>query len=183
MKSLYESILDDEDVLIKELNGSIRDPFTIMKTLFNSGLKPSEINDLLQERKMIFEDWVKKNFPVFDKINLKFYLYSSRGWQDLNKCDDIRFEVYADVPNSNRKVDNKLLSIVYYGHNKKMNLILHVRESLLRFPKSSTIATRILKKINFEELTHNKENVLKKYGFKYNTDFGVEDKNTLTKIM
>lgn len=183
MKSLYESILDDEDVLIKELKDSIKDPFTIMKTLFNSGLKPSEINDLLEERKMIFENWVKKNFPVFDKINLKFYLYSSRGWQDLDKCDDIRFEVYADVPNSNRRVDNKLLSVVYYGRNKKMNLILHVRESSFRSPKLSTIATRILKKINLEELTHNKENVLKKYGFKYNTDFGDEDKNTLTKIM
>ena len=149
---INESILDNEDIIIKELQRSIGDPFTIMKTLFDSGLKPSEVDKLLQERKSIFEDWVEKNYPVFNNINLKFYLYSSRGWQDLDKCDDIRFEVYADVPNSNRRVDNKLLSVVYYGHQKKMNLILHARESLIRFPKLSTIATLILKKINFEDV-------------------------------
>ena len=187
MKSLYESILDDEEVLIKNVKGLNGDPFTIMKTLFNSGLKPAEIDKLLQEREIIFMDWIKRNFPAFNKIPLKLKLYSERDWDDRTKCESIRMTAIADVSvsNRNRIVDNELLGIIY--RESKLSVSIRVSRLDLKFAESGRkcrIGTRILKKIDFDELDINKETVMKKYGLKYDIYYdGSESNNILVKKM
>ena len=47
MKSLYESILDDEDILVNNANKSINDPFKIIYNLFINNADVKDIQEII----------------------------------------------------------------------------------------------------------------------------------------
>ena len=58
MKSLYESILDDEDILIDDVKKSVNDPIIDLYRIFlkNKTLKNNrEVNNIIQELSEIFK--------------------------------------------------------------------------------------------------------------------------------
>ena len=65
MKTLYESILDDEDVLISNIENSISDPFTAIVAAFNSGISKSDFENIIQGK--IFDKFVEKELYLNPK--------------------------------------------------------------------------------------------------------------------
>ena len=60
MKSLYESILDDEDVLIKRLKDDVNNPLNLLINTLERGIEGGNINT--QEIKSLFQNGTFDNF-------------------------------------------------------------------------------------------------------------------------
>ena len=65
MKTLYESILDDEDVLVNDANKSINDPFTVYIAAVDNNIKKIELQRLLS--KGLFDKFIKEELYLDPK--------------------------------------------------------------------------------------------------------------------
>jgi hypothetical protein len=71
MKSLYESILDDEDVLIGDVKNTINDPFAALVSAIDSGVDENELAKFIAG-------------GIFDKfVNDELYLNSKDFYWDI----------------------------------------------------------------------------------------------------
>lgn len=163
---ILEAMINDKNDVIQKLNKHSKEPFEMLKYLFDSKLKPIEIYKLLSEYESIFIDWVKKNFTAFKKIPLKLECEDLDLYDGIEECDEICINVVADTSNS-RSHYNDLLTIRYSGFMEEMAVVVKPDRNYLKYPKSSIIDVKLLKKIDFDELDANKENVMKKYGMEY----------------
>lgn len=89
MKSLYESILDDEDILIGNAKDDAKNPFILLRNLYDQygDWKKVSIEELKQVVK-IFED------DYFTKFHLEIQI-SNRG--DLRIRDSIKWDVLFTI--------------------------------------------------------------------------------------
>ena len=65
MKTLYESILDDEDVLVNDANKSINDPFVVYIAAIDNNIKSTELEELLS--KGLFDKFIKEELYLDPK--------------------------------------------------------------------------------------------------------------------
>lgn len=65
MKTLYESILDDEDVLVNDANKSINDPFVVYIAAIDNNIKSTELQELLS--KGLFDKFIKEELYLDPK--------------------------------------------------------------------------------------------------------------------
>ena len=174
MKSLYESILDDEDVLISNVKKTINDPFEIMYNLYsNKDITTEYIIHNLENVSECILKWVRDNFPSLSKLKLSVIpdykeIYS-------NYC---RLFI-VDKPNSNnikidhKKIANRTVLVLYYKPMIKYMGLL-ARPLVI----SSKIKTHKLTsdKIDYDELRNDLHNIVLKYNLTPEKDYWDRDK-------
>ena len=57
MKTLYESILDDEDILVQDVKNTINDPFAIMIAAVDSNMNEYEFAKFI--RRGVFDKFIE----------------------------------------------------------------------------------------------------------------------------
>ena len=77
MKTLYESILDDEDVLISRLNDEHKNLITNMMASFDSKMSSYDFYKILEKNKCI--DWIYENFPSLKQFKLHLDVNNKYG--------------------------------------------------------------------------------------------------------
>ena len=141
MKSLYESILDDEDVLIGELKGDINNPLNLLiNTLEGGNINTQEIKSLFQNGTFdnFFEDVLGLDIKLFE-VNV---LYQGPGLR-------IGF-----------KFGRNYIVEFSYWHGKDMHMLLATKK-LFDKKYKNTVLERTNLYTNRRRITQN----LKKLGF------------------
>ena len=95
MKTLYESILDDEDELIADTKKSVNDPLKLICNILNNGASEKEISDCIESG--VLDDFFKDILLIDRKkdiAGLSLYRQSNPNFPDeitfyWNKCKDM----------------------------------------------------------------------------------------------
>ena len=103
MKSLYESILDDEDILINDVKKSANDIFTYIQVSKLHNIPYMKFMDELNDK---YIDSVIDNFPSLKKSGYKFEFNSERKTYNSGKRI---IWLEADIPNYDYSKKNYLL--------------------------------------------------------------------------
>jgi hypothetical protein len=112
MKTLYESILDDEDVLIQSTRDSINDPFKIFADIVKSDMSKDEFEKSVD---IMFKDFITNTLNIDDN-NLKWEVYSFTS----------RIKsVYLRDPES----DDYLLALRYLFYDKALEVSIAKKNS------------------------------------------------------
>ena len=94
MKTLYESILDDEDVLVKDTKEYSNNPFLIMQALFNE----YSLNEV--KRKMDYIDKtlkpIKDQFMKYTKIKKNGLGFDIDNFYTSNNSYSLKFYTFHD---------------------------------------------------------------------------------------
>ena len=109
MKTLYESILDDEDVLVGDIKNTTNDPFTAIVAAIDSGIDEYELAKFIAG-------------GVFDKfVNDELYLNSKDFYWEIATFDDSIVSIYLC------KSDSNILPIVvrYRRKSRILNFEIH----------------------------------------------------------
>ena len=114
MKTLYESILDDEDVLIGGVKSSINDIFAYVQVSKLHNIPYMKFMDELNDK---YIDSVIDNFPSLKKSGYKFEFNAER--KTYNNGKRIIW-LEADIPNYN--VDRKTIFFIILRDDNKMCL-------------------------------------------------------------
>ena len=172
MKTLYESILDDEGVLIDDVKKSVNDPFEIIYNLYsNKDITSEYIIYNLENMSEYILKWTRENFPSLSKLKLS--VIPDYKTTDNNFC---RLFV-VDKPNSNnikidyKKIANRTVLILYY---KPMIKYIGLAAHPLDF--SSKIHKFTNDKIDYAELRNDLHNIVLKYNLTPEKDYWDRDK-------
>lgn len=133
MKSLYESILDDEDVLINRVKDDIDNPFVALYTLYNQykDLRKAPEQNILEVLSQI-------EFPNFDMLTM----VSCAGYDVsfLNSRGDFIFRI--SMPFYEYEDNNK---IYFLFSNKRSKVSTHMGG----VEKVKKYKEKLIKKFNF----------------------------------
>jgi hypothetical protein len=169
---IYESILDDEDILIDDVKRSAKDPFGIMYDLYsNKDITSEYIIHNLENMSEYILKWVRGNFPSLSKLKLSVI-------PDYKETDNNFCKLYVvDKPNSNnakidfKKIANRTVLILYYKPKiKQVGLIAYP----LNF--SSKIHKFTNDKIDYDEIRNDLHNIVLKYNLTPEKDYWDRDK-------
>ena len=133
MKSLYESILDDEDVLIGRVKDDINNPFVILYTLYNQykDLRKVPEQDILEVMSQI-------EFPNFDMLNMVINTRSDILF--LNSRGDYIFRI--SIPYYEYENDNKIY-FLFSNQRSKVSTHMGGVEKVKKYKE------KLIKKFNF----------------------------------
>lgn len=154
MKSLYESILDDEDVLIGDVKSSINDIFTYILFSKNSGIPYMKFMDELNDK---YIDSVIDKFPSLKKSGYKFEFNAERKTYNNGKRV---IWLEADIPNYD--VDRKTIFFIILRDDNKM---------CLNFNRQWDFGTKLRNRVNEKDYQNDMNNFAKKFGFNRNVSF------------
>lgn len=76
MKTLYESILDDEDILVQDVKNTINDPFAIMIAAVDSNMNEYEFAKFI--RRGVFDKFIEEDLY----LNPKYIYWSVKTFHD-----------------------------------------------------------------------------------------------------
>lgn len=133
MKSLYESILDDEDVLVDRVKDDIDNPFVILYTLYN------QYKDLRKvPEQNILEVMSQIEFPNFDMLNMVINTRSDILF--LNSRGDYIFRI--SIPYYEYKNNNKIY-FLFSNQRSKVSTHMGGVEKVKKYKE------KLIKKFNF----------------------------------
>lgn len=122
MKSLYESILDDEDVLFTDIKNTINNPFIIIHNMFENNEDQSNILKRIEDgllddflKGVLFIDRKKDILDIEVRSKSKYFLYNGLIFY-WGKCGDYCKLVYITfMPDfvsieyvTNKRIDDEL---------------------------------------------------------------------------
>lgn len=174
MKTLYESILDDEDILIDNVKRSADDLFEIIYNLYsNKDITSEYIIHNLENMSEYILKWVRENFPSLSKLKLSVIPDYKTIGNNINFC---RLFV-VDKPKSNnikidyKKIANRTVLILYYKPKiKHIGLVAHPLDW------SSKIHKFTDDKIDYDEIRNDLHNIVLKYDLTPDKDYWDRDK-------
>lgn len=153
MKSLYESILDDEDILIQDIKKSTNDIFTYILLSKLDNISWGNFIDKVDK----YVDEIILYFPSLKKSKYKFEFNLERG--EYNKGKRIIW-LEADIP----KYDTSRKTIFY--------IILDNDNTIrLSFNRHWDFGTKLRNRVNEKDYQNDMNNFAKKFGFNKNVSF------------
>jgi hypothetical protein len=153
MKSLYESILDDEDVLIGDVKSSINDIFTYILFSKNSGISWGKFMDKLNE----YVDEIISYFPSLKKSKYKFEFNSERKTYNEGKRIvwlEVDIPLYSD--------DKKTIFFIILDEDNSIRLA---------FSRHWDFGIKLRNRVNEKDYQNDMNNFAKKFGFNRNVSF------------
>jgi hypothetical protein len=92
MRTLYESILDDEDVLVNDTNKSINDPFAVYIAAVDNNVKNIELQKLLE--KGLFDKFIEEELY----LNPEDYFWGLNTYTDNIASASLRNKDNTIIP-------------------------------------------------------------------------------------
>ena len=154
MKSLYESILDDEDDLIGDVKKTIDNVFTYIQVSKYIDTPYMKFMDELNDK--YIDDFID-NFPSLKKSGYKFEFNSER--KTYNNGKRIIW-LEADIPNYD--VDKKTICFIVLRDDNKMSL---------NFNRQWDFGVKLRNRVNEKDYQNDMNNFAKKFGFNRNVSF------------
>ena len=153
MKSLYESILDDEDILLGDVKKTIDNIFVYILSSTVNDISWWDFMDGLDK----YTDEIISYFPSLKKTKYKFEFNSER-----KTYNDGRRIVWleADIPNYD--VSRKTILYIILDEGNSMRL---------SFSRHWDFGTKLRNRVDEKKYISEMESFVKKYGFKRNVSF------------
>ena len=148
MKSLYESILDDEDILVNNVKKDMNNPFFHIAMLITNKIdyRPLE-NELMK--------WLNKIEMPFD------------GYWEVTK-NSIKFILYDSSKKELHKIDREILFISNVDTTYKAYKISgDVKLAIMIISANSRFLSKILKSLKIKDYDKKMDELVKKYNLNY----------------
>lgn len=139
MKTLYESILDDEDILMSDIKNTINDPFTTMIAAVDSNMTEHEFAQFIGRG--VFDKFIEEDLY----LNLKYVYWSIKTFNDsivsIALCyDDV--DIIPLIIRYRRKT--RMLEIEIHKYNNS-GMIRNIQK-LFEYDKYKKILSNIRKR-------------------------------------